>query len=483
MTCSIQGIGTVMIFPCQLVLAPPDEDTGRISRSGCFPPLGLIGIATWLSERTGLTTEILDGEILTLQTIADRLRGGLVGISISQLTYAHAIDLARIAKGRGATVVFGGHHATALAARILTAQPSVDAIVAGDGEEAFAGLATGLPYENIPNLVFRDARGVIRHTEHRAMDPRATPIPDRGLVALDPYISRFHSQNPNKPFRRPFSVWTQKGCAWRDQSGGCAFCARTDHGWRARDATTVWREIKMLCESCGADYIWELSDDILSNVGWFNTFAETKPPHVNPAFMFYARPAHVTAQAAACMARIGAYEVFLGIESGDDAVLRGANRGSTTATNLRAVKRLSDVGLKTFPSFVLGLEGESSDSLRKTEEHLKRLLDIASVDTIAVCLFMPLPGSPAYDKLMNVPEVGAKYAHMDYVPLITLQEEWFSRYCHVTLEELAATRERMISNAPVASGMGVPVRSGLYRISQDRPHEGSLLTRGLVDLA
>ncbi|MBI5092457.1 MAG: B12-binding domain-containing radical SAM protein [Candidatus Hydrogenedentes bacterium] len=443
----------------QLVLAPPDQNSGRISRSGCFPPLGLLGIATWLRERTGIAAEILDGEILDLQTLAARLRDGLVGISVSQLTYANSVALAQIAKGRGATVVFGGHHATAHAERILRTQPSVDAVVVGDGEEAFAGLATGAPYEKAPNLVYRDAEGIIRYTERRDVDLRAVPIPDRTLVPLEPYIANFCRQNPNKPFRRPFAVWTQKGCAWRARSGGCSFCARTDHGWRARDVATVWREIGMLCRTYGADYIWELSDDILSDTAWFNAFAESKPPEVNPAFMFYARPAHVTSQAAASMARLGAYEVFLGIEAGDDTILRMANRGITTATNLLAVKRLSEHGLKVFPSFVLGLEGESKVTLRRTEEHLLRILDMASVDTIAVCHFMPLPGAPAYDRLMRVPKVRAKYAHMDHVPLAALQEEWLRRFCHVTVEELTATRERMISYAPVASGMGVPAHA------------------------
>lgn len=447
------------LHSCQLVLPPTDEHNRRLSRSGCFPPLGLLSIATWLRDQTGLAAEILDGEILTMEAIAAQIHAGLVGISVSQLTYQNAVALAKIAKDRGSTVVFGGHHATALSERILEAQPSVAAVVVGDGEEAFAALAAGSSYETVPNLAYRDTQGIIRWTEHRDTDLEAIPVPDRTLVDIQPYIATFRRQNPNKPFLRPFSVWTQKGCDWRTRSGGCSFCARTDQGWRAREPASVWREIRMLCQSHGADYIWELSDDILSNAPWFTMFAESKPADTNPAFMFYARPANVTSQAADSMARMGAYEVFLGIESGDDNILRQANRGSTTATNLRAVKHLSGPGLKVFPSFVLGLEGETTESLIRTEEHLKRLLDIASVDTIAVCLFMPLPGSHAYDKLLNVPGVAAKYANCDYIPLPTLQEEWVRRFCHISLDELIATRERMVALAPVASGMGVPTHA------------------------
>lgn len=445
-----------MVRSCQLILSPPDVSSGHISRSGCFPPLGILGIATSLRDRSGIQAEIIDGEILSFETIAERLRSGLVGFSVSQLTYTNSVALARIAKERGATVIFGGHHATALADCILLNQPSVDAIVIGDGEEAFVALAIGTPFETIPNLAYRDHEGRIHHTVRRDIDLAGVPIPDRSMVSLAPYMANFRRQNPNKPFQHPFSVWTQKGCAWRAERGGCSFCARTDTGWRARDPRSVWREVETLCDAWGADYIWELSDDILSCADWFEAFAGSKPAGVSPAFMLYARPGRVTAENTSAMVRMGAYEVFLGIESGDDSILRRANRGSGTAANLRAAKFLAAHGLKLFPSFVLGLEGETRESLQKTEEHLLRLLDIAAVDTIAVCHFMPLPGSPAYAKLLSEPDVFARYAGRDYIPLTELQAKWYERFCSVSVEDLTAARERMIAHAPVASGMGVP---------------------------
>lgn len=439
----------------QLVLPPLDDGSCGISRSGSFPPLGLLSIATWLKCKHGLDAEVLDGEVLSFTEIQERLRGAVVGISVSQLTYRNALRLASSAKRFGSMVVFGGHHATALAETILKARPDVDVVVVGDGEEAFAGLATGTPFAAVPNLVWRDCDGEVRRSVLKNVDPTLIPPPDRSRLKLTPYFDAFRRQNPNKTFSRPFAVWSQKGCAWRDASGGCTYCARTDTGWRSRDPEAVWTEIAELCNRFGADYIWELSDDILSNRNWFQRFVNAKPRSVNPAFMFYARPSNVDQYAADSFAALGAYEVFLGIESGDDRLLRLARRGTNAAASLRATRLLGERGIRVFPSFVLGLEGETPSSLLRSEKHLREILSLAPVDAVAVCRFMPLPGSSAFTRLRAEIAPTGEDRLADHLDLASLQEEWVARFCHVSLEEINETRARMISLTPVHSGMGI----------------------------
>lgn len=439
----------------QLVLPPLDDGACRISRSGSFPPLGLLSIATWLKVELGIEAEVLDGEVLSFAEIERRLGGSVVGISVSQSTYKNGLRLASSAKVRGSKVVFGGHHATALAEPILRARPEVDVVVVGDGEEAFSGLVSDTPYAAVPNLVWRGGDGSIHRSETKNIDPVRIPAPDRSRLDLDPYFEAFRRQNPNKSFSRPFAVWSQKGCAWRDASGGCTYCARTDSGWRSRHPAAVWDEVAELCDRFGADYIWELSDDILSNRGWFDRFVSAKPRSVNPAFMFYARPSNVDQRAADSFAALGAYEVFLGIESGDDRLLRLARRGTNAAASLRASRFLGERGIRVFPSFVLGLEGETSDSLLRSEQHLQEIIDLAPVDAVAVCRFMPLPGSSAFARLTAIHASSGFIGSSDCLDLTSLQEEWVARFCKVTLEEIDETRGRMISLTPVHSGMGI----------------------------
>lgn len=437
----------------QFVLPPPDPACGRLSRSGCFPPLGLLSLATELQLRTGIRAEILDGEILEIEEILPRIQGSVVGVSPSQVTYQNALRIAEAAKRHDACVVFGGHHATALATQIIIHRESIDFVVLGDGEEAISQIVQGRPRHGIPNVVWRERDGAIRRGPTRNVHLNSILPPDRSLVELESYFHNFEQQNPKKSFRRPFSVFTQKGCGWRDRSGGCSFCARTDIGWRARNPDLVWREIRMLVEEFGADYIWELSDDIVSDRNWFASFVDLKPPEINPAFLFYARPAAVTAQVADLFARLNAYEVFLGVEAGDDRLLVLSNKGSTSYTNLRATKLLKDRGIRVFPSFVLGLEGESLASLQRTERHLLEILEGGLIDTVAVSTFMPLPGSPSYRALMSHPECPAGFAVRDDLELRVLQRLWCRFFCCVSLEELEVARERMIAHVPQASGL------------------------------
>lgn len=437
----------------QLVLPPPDPTCGRLSRSGCFPPLGLVSIATELLRQTGHRAEILDGELLDIDEIIERIDADIVGVSPSQVTYTNALRIAEQAKSRGARVVFGGHHATALASQIVTNRACVDCVVIGDGEEAFSALATGRRIDSIPNVVWRAAGDMIQRgpTRNVALDS-ACPL-DRSLLDLESYFRNFEEQNPHKPFRRPFSIFTQKGCGWRDRSGGCSFCARTDVGWRARAPKLVWKEIRSLVEEFGADYIWELSDDILSDRNWFSEFVESKPKELNPAFLLYARPAAVTPEAADQFLRLNAYEVFVGVEAGDDRLLVLSNKGSTSFTNLRATRLLKDRGIRVFPSFILGLQGEDHASLAQTEAHLLDILDGGLVDTVAISTFMPLPGSPSHRALMGVPEMGNDLRCRDDVDLRFLQRAWCRHFCSVSLEELEEARERMIAYVPQASGL------------------------------
>ena len=116
---------------------------------------------------------------------------------------------------------------------------------------------------------------------------------------------------------------------------------------------------------------------------------------------------------------------------------------------------MGERNLRVFPSFVLGLEGETKSTLYDNEIHLKEILDLAQIDTVAVCKFMPLPGSRSYLQLMSDPAFRSLYENRAFIDLSILQKEWISRFCDVTNEDIQRTRERMISHVSVSSGMGI----------------------------
>ena len=57
----------------------------------------------------------------------------LVGISMSATDHSEGLDIARLAKDKGAVTLLGGYHPTAIPDELLS-QPQVDLVVRGEGE-------------------------------------------------------------------------------------------------------------------------------------------------------------------------------------------------------------------------------------------------------------------------------------------------------------------------------------------------------------
>ena len=79
------------------------------SRSGSYPPLGLISIATYIhQECPSVEVEILDGELISDEEIIARIDADIVGLNTNTVTYPQALRIAEEAKARGSKIVLGG---------------------------------------------------------------------------------------------------------------------------------------------------------------------------------------------------------------------------------------------------------------------------------------------------------------------------------------------------------------------------------------
>jgi radical SAM superfamily enzyme YgiQ (UPF0313 family) len=120
------------------------------------PPLGLLSIATYLSETIlDMKVEILDNAILSTEDIRRNINADLVGFSVNLWNYSKSLEMAKIAKEKGAITIMGGHHASSVAKNILKNRDYIDYIIIGDGEKAFTDLAGGNDILDIENLVYR----------------------------------------------------------------------------------------------------------------------------------------------------------------------------------------------------------------------------------------------------------------------------------------------------------------------------------------
>jgi len=66
------------------------------------------------------------------------------------------------------------------------------------------------------------------------------------------------------------------------------------------------------------------------------------------------------------MKETGCQGVFLGIESGNDQILKNMNKAATVEKYLHGISLLKEYGILTFGSFIIGFPGETSETVRDT---------------------------------------------------------------------------------------------------------------------
>lgn len=155
--------------------------------------------------------------------------------------------------------------------------------------------------------------------------------------------------------------------------------------------------------------------------------------------------------------KLNVEEVFIGIESGDNRLLKEAFKGQTRDQAYRAMKLLNENHIKYYPSFVLGLPGESLESLNNTFNLCQDLADLGGLERMSVTILKPIPGSSAYNRLLDQTDFGKDLSSMDDIDLGFLEKYWIHKFTGVsygTIEEYKNKIDELMSDYQV---FGSPV--------------------------
>ncbi len=442
------------------LVTPPASESQRTSESGWWQPLGLLSIAAYLREKQDVEVHVLDGEIQTESEILSALVSGgdVIGLGPTILSYPSSLVIAQAAKDAGMKVVLGGPHATSCADQIMELRDFVDAVVVGDGEIAFSKFCAGENLSEIPNLVYHDGSSV-RHNPALEVDLNSIPAPAMDLVSVSDYMENFRRLRANSAFQRPIVNYSQKGCSWRVKRGACVFCGRQDQGWRGIQPERVVEHMAAIVEQYNADCIVECCDDFAADSRWVTRFFEAKAVSgLDVMLRVYVRSSATNGRSAQMLAEGGVVNVFLGIESGDDELLRAANKGANAAIHRRACQELARVGISIDVGFVIGLPGESRESLERSVEFLAEVSQYG-IAAVSFNLLTPLPGSPSHSMLINDPEMLEKYGRVDHFDTAEAQGDWIRRHTKITREDFYRARDRVEAMFPDVSTDYKPVCS------------------------
>jgi radical SAM superfamily enzyme YgiQ (UPF0313 family) len=416
-----------------------------------YPPLGILSIATTLKNnlRDRIEITVRDEDIEDLEP--DSLgQFDLIGFYATTFNYATCVKYATAAKTSGSLTLLGGPHPSVLSDVIVRNQDCFDFVVQYEAEVPVLRLVTYLldedrhTIEDVPNLVHKGCDGFIRNAGQHDNRLEDVPIPSREFVPVESYIENFRKIYPDKKGIRPSSIYSSKGCSWRDKTGGCVFCARLEKGVRYRDVGQIWEEIGMLAGEYGINSIWDISDDNLNNKQWFKDFVESRPRGLEDlSFFIYSRVNFIRPDVIDHCKTLNVEEVFLGVESGDNTILKNTFKGQTAKSALEAATLFAKNDIRYFPSFVLGLPGETESSLANTYNLCKQMADLGGIDRLGCTILQPIPGSPAFDMLLGDPELGPELKEADDIDLFDLERRWVEKFTHLDHATVIGYRNRI----------------------------------------
>ena len=93
------------------------------------------------------------------------------------------------------------------------------------------------------------------------------------------------------------------------------------------------------------------------------------------------------------MRQAGCKAVCMGIESGSEKIIDGANKKISVEKSAKAIQMVKDAGIKVYCSFIMGLPGENRNTIKETIKFIRRTLPTGGEINVAA----PYPGTKLYD--------------------------------------------------------------------------------------
>lgn len=394
-------------------------------------PLNLIVLGTYI-EQFGYDIEIIDGLHKDIDSILGRLDGDIVGINFNIFSVDAMEEIAAYAKSRGSFVVVGGQAATPLSKQLLSKNKDIDAVIRYDGEEALKQVADRLKkkindLKGIPNLSYRKD-GEILEEKVEQLNIQKSPVPNRRIngIVFEDYIHQWKGDS----FIRPTNTYTKQGCI-----RNCGFCGRIYKGIRAKTPQQVFEEDKTLVEEFGVNFIYENSDTYFFDKKWLRQFKEVydKNGGLPVKYWAFCNIQDIDKETVEIMSKLNVHIIGIGIESGNETVRRGIGKNFTNKQVFEAAKMLGEAGIKMEDAYILGLPGETEDTLRETYELSEKVAESCDIYNRGFSLMLPLPGSPIWEKMMQIPELKEKYGDRYKFDIEELRRDYIKSFCRLDI--------------------------------------------------
>jgi hopanoid biosynthesis associated radical SAM protein HpnJ len=337
------------------------------------------------------------------------------------------------ASNPGMKVCFVGPPVTVEPERCLNAGTAIDFLIRREFDHQIVAYANGTPLEEIPGASFRKDGKIVNNPEAPMIE---------NLDSL-PWVSKIYKRDLdvtryNVPFLlNPFiSMYTSRGCP-----AMCTFClwpqTHSGHRWRLRSSDDIYNEVQWVIQNFPEVKEIFFDDDTFNYRKERTIELCSKLKKLNFTWSCTSRVTtdHDTLKA---MKDAGCRLLIVGYESGDPQILKNIKKGATIDMAERFTANCKKLGLVVHGDFIVGLPGETQESIRKTIDFAKKLDN----ETIQVSIAHPYPGTEfyAYAEKNNLISIGnivddrgnqlpkVVYENLNEAELMDWVEKFYSEY-------------------------------------------------------
>lgn len=364
-------------------------------------PLGLAYLAA-VARAAGHQVNIIDAEIMDLNIAStvekilaeDPAVVGFTAVTISvDNAAAVAFEIKKLKPD--IIILIGGHHLSTVPEETMRLYPQFDLGVIGEGEKTLVELLSLLSQSGWDRSQLRQVNGLIFKSDApdefiitspraRNIDLDSLPQPAFDLLPdLRKYSPPVHTV---KKFPAATLV-TSRGCP-----GQCTFCTRSVYGniLSAHSAEYMIELVLLLYYKYGIKEIQFRDDNFTAFKPRLYKFCRLlKEQKINLVWTALARVDMVEPEMLKAMKEAGCWQVWYGVESGNDNILKLVKKYTTKEQIRNAVNWTKQAGIDVGAFFIIGHPGETKETMQETIDFTLSL----PIDEFHCTLMTPFPGS------------------------------------------------------------------------------------------
>jgi hopanoid biosynthesis associated radical SAM protein HpnJ len=397
-----------------LFLQPPSFDGfdgGAGSRYQAKREIKSFWFPTWLAQPAALVpgSKLVDAPPagIGMDTVLPMAKDyDLIVMHTSTPSFSSDVKVAEAMKAENPNLIIGfvGAKVAVQPAESLKAAPVLDFVARNEFDFTCLEIAEGREFASVDGISWRNPSGEIVHNKDRQILEDMDQLP----FVCDVYKRDLHIEDYFIGYlKHPYiSIYTGRGCKSR-----CTFCLWPQtvggHRYRVRSPEHVAEEIRQ------AKAMWPQVKEFFFDDDTFTDNlprAEAIARELGKMGITWScnAKANVPYETLKVLKENGLRLLLVGYESGNQQILHNIKKGLLIETAKKFTKDCHDLGIKIHGTFILGLPGETRETIKETMAYAKEI----NPHTIQVSLAAPYPGTFLYNQAVENGWLDAEHAEL-----------------------------------------------------------------------